>query len=108
MRLRGATPMTDPFNPAVEQQTALADHLTRAVVHDATGEADGNRCVGEPPSARYYLGALAPRDLNLAAGRERRGRETPTSAGFEFEVSDPLGVIEVAATVSAYYRVLPT
>ncbi|MFI5168224.1 MAG: helicase-related protein [Thermoanaerobaculales bacterium] len=100
--------MSDQFEPTVDQQTAIADHLTRAVVDDATGEADGDRCVGEPPSARYYLAALAPRDLNLAAGKERRGRETPSSAGFEFEVSDPLGVLEVAATVSAYYRVLPT
>jgi len=100
--------MTDSFDPAVEQQTALADHLTRAVVHDATGEADGDRCVGEPPSARYYLGALAPRDLNLAAGRERRGRETPMSAGFEFEVSDAHAVIDVSAAVSCYYRSLPT
>ena len=100
--------MSDQFEPTVGQQTAIADHLTRAVVDDATGQADGDRCVGEPPSARYYLGTLAPRDLNLAAGKERRGRETPSSAGFEFEVSDPVGVIEVAAAVSSYYRVLPT
>lgn len=100
--------MTDQFDPTVDQQNAIADHLTRAVVHDATGEADGDRCVGEPPSARYYLATLAPRDLNLAAGRERRGRETPQSAGFEFEVSGADAVIEVAAAVSCYYRVLPT
>src|ERR1700694_504701 len=100
--------MTESSDPTVDQQTALADHLVDAVVHAATGEADGDRCVGEPPSARYYLATLAPRDLNLAAGKERRGRETPSSAGFEFEVSDPVGVIEVAAAVSSYYRVLPT
>jgi len=100
--------VTDQFNPTAEQQNSIADHLTRAVVHDATGEADGDRCVGEPPSARYYLATLAPRDLNLAAGRERRGRETPMSAGFEFEVSDAHARIDVSAAVSGYYRVLPT
>src|SRR5690349_8955835 len=81
---------------------------TRVCGGDATGETDGNRCLGEPPSARYYLGSLAPADLDLAAGRERRGRETPRSSGFEFEVVNPRAQLEVRATVSCYYRVLPT
>ncbi len=100
--------MSDRFDPTVEQQVAIADHLVAAVVRNATGEADADRCVGEPPSARYYLATLAPRDLDLAAGRERRGRETPRSAGFEVEVADERAILEVHATVSCYYRVFPT
>lgn len=100
--------MSDRFDPTVEQQNAIADHIVGAVVRDATGEADGDRCVGEPPSARYYLATLAPRDLDLAAGRERRGRETPRSAGFEFEVTEDRATLEFRGTVSCYYRVFPT
>src|SRR5947207_1896592 len=100
--------MSDPFEPTVAQQSAIADHLVDAVVLDGTGELDGDRCVGEPPSAKYFLATLAPADLNLAAGKERRGRETPSSAGFEFEVADDRSVLEVRATVSCYYRVFPT
>ncbi|MDA8359771.1 MAG: helicase C-terminal domain-containing protein [Actinomycetota bacterium] len=100
--------MTNRFEPTVEQQSAMADHLVDAVILDATGERDGDRCVGEPPSAKYFLATLAPQDLNLAAGRERRGRETPSSAGFEFEVVADRAVLEVRATVSCYYRVFPT
>jgi hypothetical protein len=100
--------MTRRTEPTIEQQLALADHLMGAVVQDATGEADGDRCIGEPPSARYYLATLAPRDLDLAAGRERRGRQTPGSLGFEFEVDDPHASLHVRATLSCYYRVLPT
>jgi hypothetical protein len=100
--------MSDRHDPTVDQQIAIADHFMGAVVCDATGESDGDRCVGEPPSARYYLATLAPRDLDLAAGRERRGRETPRSAGFEFEVVDDRATLEVRATVSCYYRVFPT
>lgn len=100
--------VTDVVEPTVENQIELADHLVEAVVRDGTGEADGDRCVGEPPSARYYLATLAPRDLDLAAGRERRGRETPRSAGFEFEVRDERSAFHARATVSCYYRVLPT
>ena len=95
-------------DPTIEQQIALADHLVAAVVQDATGEANGDRCVGEPPSAHYYLATLAPRDLDLAAGRERRGRQTPGSLGFEFEVGDARAALDVRASVSCYYRVLPT
>ncbi len=100
--------MSNGFEPTVEQQSAMVNHLVDAVVLDATGERDGDRCVGEPPSARYFLATLAPQDLNITAGRERRGRETPRSAGFEFEVVDPRAVLEVRATVSCYYRVFPT
>jgi hypothetical protein len=86
----------------------MVDHLVAAVVGDGTGEAHGDRCLGEPPSARYYLATLAPRDLDLAAGRERRGRETPRSAGFEFEVDDQRATFTVRAAASCYYRVFPT
>lgn len=99
--------MTDRFEPTVDQEVALADHLVDAVIADATGVADGDRCVGEPPSARYYLATLAPRDLNLAAGRERRGRETPNSAGYEFEVVDARALLQVSASVVCYHRVFP-
>jgi Helicase conserved C-terminal domain len=100
--------MTRQTEPAIEHQRALADHLVGAIVHDGSGEADGDLCIGEPPSARYYLAALAPSDLDLAAGRERRGRQTPGSLGFEFEVVDDRATLDVRATVSCYYRVLPT
>src|SRR5262249_47392998 len=104
----GGRRMTTSVDPIIEQQLAFADHLVGAVVHDATGEADGDRCIGEPPSARYYLATLAPRDLDLSAGRERRGRQTPGSAGFEFEVVDDRASLDVRATLSCYCRVLPT
>jgi len=113
--------MTRNAEPTLEQQLALADHLTAAVVDDATGVAEVDRCVGEPPSAKYYLGTLAPRDLDLSAGRqrhgrqtprlagpERRGRQTPRSAGFEFEVADDRAALQAQAAVSCYYRVFPT
>ena len=100
--------MAEAFEPVVEQQVALVDYLVGSVIRDATGERDGDRCVGEPPSARYYLATLAPRDLDLAAGRERRGRQTPRSAGFEFEVKDERALLQLRATASCYYRVLPT
>ena len=100
--------MTNQTDPTVEEQLALADHLVAAVVHDATGAADGDRCVGEPPSARYYLATLAPIDLNIAAGTQRKGRQTPSSLGFEFEVADDRAPLEIRATLSCYYRVLPT
>jgi Lhr-like helicase len=100
--------MTSGPEPTIAQQLAIADHLVAAVVGDGTGEVDGDRCLGEPPSARYYLATLAPRDLDLAAGRERRGRETPRSAGFEFEVNDDRATLAVRAAASCYYRVLPT
>src|ERR1700694_4843153 len=99
--------MPDGFDPTVDQQLAMADHIADAVVRNATGEADGDRCVAEPPSARYYVSTLAPGNLDLAAGRERRGRETPSSAGFEFEVVDARAELEVRASVSCYYRVFP-
>lgn len=100
--------MRERFNPTEDQQTALVDHIVASVVQSATGEADGDRCVGEPPSARYYLATLAPSDIDLAAGRERRGRETPRSAGFEFEVSEEHARFAVRGQVSCYYRVFPT
>src|SRR2546425_4461322 len=100
--------MSERFDATVADQNAIADHLVGAVVRDATGEADGNRCVGEPPSAKYYLATLAPRDLDLAAGRERRGRETPRSAGFEMEVLQERSVFRAQVSMSCYYRVLPT
>lgn len=100
--------MTVKYQPDVLHQEAMAGYLIESVVRDGTGESDGDRCVGEPPSARYYLSSLAPKDLNLAAGRERRGRETPSSLGFEFEVTDPRAALTLRATVSCYYKVWPT
>jgi len=100
--------MPSGIEPTVEQQVLFADHIVNAVLVDATGAADDGRCVGEPPSARYYLATLAPGDLNLSAGRQRRGRETPSSAGFEFEVVDACATITVRANVDCYYRVFPT
>jgi hypothetical protein len=99
--------MTSTWEPSLAEQEAMADYLTTAVVHDATGEADGDRWVGEPPSARYYLATLAPQDLDLSAGERRRGREAPSSAGFEFEVADPRAELEIRAVASCYYKVLP-
>lgn len=100
--------MTDALDATLEQQIAMGAHLGGTVIRNGTGEADGDRCVGEPPSARYFLATLAPRDLDLAAGRERRGRETPRSAGFECEVVDPNAALVVRSRVSCYYRVFPT
>jgi len=100
--------MIDRYFPTRPEQDAMADYITDAVVLDATGEMDGDRCVGEPPSAKYYLSSLAPIDLDLAAGALRRGRFAPNSAGFEFEVDEPAAVLSVAAGASCYYRVFPT
>lgn len=94
-------------HPGLAEQEAMADYLIASVVQDATGEADGDRCVGEPPSAHYYLATLAPEDLSLAAGEQRRGRETPRAAGFEFEVADPRAELELRGVASCYYKVLP-
>lgn len=96
------------FRPTVEEQEAIAAFVTRTVIEDATGVAEGDRCVGEPPSARYYLATLAPKDLQLEAGRARRGRETPRSAGFEFDVASDVVELRLDAAVSVYYRVWPT
>jgi Helicase conserved C-terminal domain len=93
--------------PTIIEQAAMADYIIDAVVHDATGEADGDRCVGEPPSARYYLGTLAPRDVELAAGRVRRGRQAPRSAGVEFDVDDQHATLTIDARVSVFHRVFP-
>jgi Helicase conserved C-terminal domain len=99
--------MSTDLTPSVDQQMAMADFITAAVVDDATGVSEGDRCVGEPPSARYYLATLAPADLDLAVSRERRGRRTPNALGFEFEVERPDARLHVTASVSCYYAVLP-
>lgn len=96
------------YRPSRPQQEALADHLVETVIADATGVSDGDRCVGEPPSARYYLSALAPHDVNLAAGTLKRGRVVPNAAGFEFEIEGDRCVLSLEARCSVYYRVLPT
>lgn len=100
--------MPDPFTPTIAEQAAMTDYIIDAVVDDATGQADGDRWVGEPPSARYYLGTLAPRDIDLAAGQVRRGRQAPRSAGVEFDVDDYRAALTVDAHVSVYHRVFPT
>lgn len=96
------------YEPTRAEQQAIADYIVSSVLSDATGVAEGDRCVGEPPSARYYLSALAPQDVNLAAGTVRRGRVVPTSAGFEFEADDSGTVMALQAECSVYYRVFPT
>ncbi len=100
--------MTNTTEPTLRAQSAMADYLIRSVITDATGEADGDRCVGEPPSARYYLANLAPSDLDLGTSGPRRGRETPNALGFEFDVLNGPSSLRLEATVSGYYRVLPT
>ncbi|MFD8716841.1 helicase-related protein [Streptomyces sp. NPDC059629] len=82
------------------------DHLVNAVVHDATGESDGDVCLGEPPSARYYMASLAP---NAGAGgpAQSYGRAARDSLGFEFEAQNA-SEISVKARASFYYAVLPT
>lgn len=100
--------MSKPIVPTIAEQKAMADFVMRAVVEDATGENEGDRRVGEPPSARYYLGTLAPLGLNLAAGEVKKGRDVPSSAGFEFDVDDERAELGVTAGVSVYYRVWPT
>lgn len=99
--------MNSAHTPNRLEQEAMADYIVESVLGDATGAADGERCVGEPPSARYYLSALAPRDVNLSAGTVRRGRVVPTSAGFEFEAKDGC-VLGLSPRGSVYYRVFPT
>lgn len=100
--------MSELFKPNVDEQRAMVEYIIRTIIDDATGESERDSCVGEPPSARYYLGSLAPRDVELAASRVRKGREAPTSAGFEFDVDDPESELEVEAAGAVYYRVLPT
>jgi hypothetical protein len=99
--------MSKAYTPTKLEQEAMADYIVESVVDDATGIADGDRCVGEPPSARYYLSALAPRDANLSAGTVRRGRVVPTSAGFEFEVGTNC-ILGLRARCAVYYRVFPS
>src|SRR5262245_9182498 len=99
--------MKETYTPDRSEQEAMADYIIASVIGDATGTAEGERCVGEPPSARYYLSALAPRDIDLSAGTVRRGRVVPTSAGFEFEVDEHC-VLGLLAGCSVYYRVFPT
>lgn len=99
--------MNTSYSPTRLEQEAMADYIVDSVTGDATGTAQGDRCVGEPPSARYYLSALAPRDVDLTAGTVRRGRIVPTSAGFEFEVEDS-STLGLVASCSVYYRVFPT
>ncbi|RAJ61666.1 helicase-like protein [Streptomyces sp. Amel2xB2] len=99
--------MTNPFKPSVAQQTALVDHLVKAVVSDATGEAQGDFCLGEPPSARYFMETLGPHSVEPGGAAPRNGRTTPDSLGFEFEAENASS-ITVKARASFYYAVLPT
>ncbi len=99
--------MKTTFTPTKATQEAMADYIVESVIGDATGSAEPGRCVGEPPSARYYLGALAPYDLNLSAGTVRSGRVTPPAAGFEFEVGEGC-TLSLAAGCEVYFRVFPS
>ncbi|MFG1947744.1 helicase C-terminal domain-containing protein [Nonomuraea sp. NPDC048826] len=96
------------FTPTRAHQEAMADYLASAVVEDATGVSGGDTCVGEPPSARYYLASLAPTDLNLSVNVVRMGRATPSSLGFEFEITGDAAELLVSASASCYYRRMPT
>ncbi|MBO3752991.1 hypothetical protein J5X84_43690 [Streptosporangiaceae bacterium NEAU-GS5] len=102
------TAVNTTFVPDREQQEAIADYLVTAVVDDGTGVADHDACVGEPPSARYYLASLAPKDANLSVNAVRMGRATPSSAGFEFEIAPAAAELSVSASASCYYRRMPT
>ena len=93
--------MRNEFEPTVPQQLAFADHLVDAVVLDATGETDGDRCVGEPPSAKYFLGTLAPRRSQSGGGQgaQRTGdtklgglRNSRSSTTMPFSKSAPASV----------------
>ncbi|MHB9858572.1 helicase-related protein [Streptomyces sp. YIM S03343] len=94
------------FEPTIPQQTAMVDHLVKAVVRDATGESDGDVCLGEPPSARYYMASLAP-NAGPGGSAQSYGRAAPDSLGFEFEAQNA-SEISVKARASFYYAVLPT
>ncbi len=98
---------TPPFEPTVAQQTALVEHLVSAVVSDATGEAQGDVCLGEPPSARYFMESLGPHTVEPGGTAPRYGRTTPDSLGFEFEAENASSVT-VKAKASFYYSALPT
>ena len=99
--------MSESVVPSTAEQEAMADYIVRTVVEDATGQAEGVRRAGEPPSARYYLGTLAPLGVNLVAGETKKGRVAPSSAGFEFDVDDAQAEFGVTAAASVYYRVWP-
>ncbi|WP_181442580.1 helicase-related protein [Streptomyces tateyamensis] len=98
---------TTAYEPTLDQQAAMVEHLVHAVVADGTGDADGDLCLGEPPSARYYMESLAPRSDESGGAGVRFGRATPDSLGFEFE-AEVGSTIEVFARASFYYAVLPT
>jgi hypothetical protein len=102
------TSINPDFVPSRIQQETIVDHLVAAVIDDATGISQGDVCLGEPPSARYFLAGLAPGDLDLAVNAVRMGRATPSSLGFEFEVGHNGGAIRLDATASCYYRRTPT
>lgn len=106
--MNSTSPTAQATGPTPAAQEAIVDYLTHAVVQDATGVADGELCIGEPPSARYYLASLAPPDLNLSVNAVRMGRATPSSLGFEFETVRAGGELFVTASASCYYRRMPT
>ncbi|MER6143085.1 helicase-related protein [Streptomyces sparsogenes] len=100
--------MTSPaYEPSIDQQTAIVAHLVHAVVADGTGQADGDLCLGEPPSARYYMESIAPNSDEAGGAGVRFGRAAPDSLGFEFE-AEVGSSIEVSARASFYYSILPT
>lgn len=96
------------FTPSVTQQQAVADYLINAVIRAGEGAEDAEWCIGEPPSARFYLATLAPQDVDFGGNRVRRGRQTPSSTGFEFEVTTAYAELQVRARARCYYSVLPT
>ncbi|MFP8941734.1 helicase-related protein [Streptomyces fenghuangensis] len=96
-----------PFRPDVSQQTAIVNHLVHAVVGDATGESQGDLCLGEPPSARYFMETLGTHSAESDGTTPRYGHATPDSLGFEFE-AEKASTVTVRARASFYYAILPT
>jgi len=99
-----ATIEQERYLPNIDQQNALADYFSRAVIDDATGVRDEDICL-DAPRARYYLAKLAPAPSDHAdPSKDRNGNN---ALGFEFEADDGCE-LEIQAQCSVYYRVLPT
>lgn len=95
------------YKPSVPVQDAVTDHFVDRIVEDATGIADGEICVGEPPRARYYLATLAPRKPTDQSAEVSQDRDANSAMGFEFEI-EPGSSLRIEAECSVYYKVLPT
>ncbi|MFG3225174.1 helicase-related protein [Kitasatospora sp. NPDC048194] len=85
----------------------MVEYLVNRVVADATGESEGDLCLGEPPSARYFMESLGPHNADGEGAAARLGRATPDSLGFEFEAENS-STVTVRACAAFYYATLPT